>query len=209
MKKGILLTTITAFLISGCGSSVSGLKEAAESLIGDSQKTSRGDQGQITPDPYDSPAISDANKKEYLDAINNARASARECGDKHFSAAPALKWSNDLYNAAYEHSNDMATQNYMSHTGSGKDSDTTGVALNKKSEFYERIKHNNYSYRSVGENIAAGQTTTEDVVKSWLDSPGHCENIMDPDFTEIGMAHVKKRGTTYTHYWTQDFGAPR
>ena len=209
MKKSILLTAIAAFLITGCGGGFDGFKDSANNSAGDNQNSSGSNQDSITPDPYDAPSISDSTKKEYLDAINNARASARDCGDKHFNATTALKWNNDLYNAAYEHSNDMAAQNYIAHDGSGESTDKTGIALNKHSKFYERIKHNNYSYKSVGENVAAGQPSTEDVVKSWLNSPGHCENIMDPNFTEIGMAHVEKSGTTYTHYWTQDFGKPQ
>ena len=61
----------------------------------------------------------------------------------------------------------------------------------------------------MGENIAYGPKSVEEVVQGWLDSPGHCENIMDPRFVEMGLGyavgHVSKRGL----YWVQLMAAPR
>jgi uncharacterized protein YkwD len=59
------------------------------------------------------------------------------------------------------------------------------------------------NYRSAGENIAAGQTTAESVMKSWMNSPGHKKNILSPSFTHIGVGYAK--GGSYGHYWTQQF----
>ena len=59
------------------------------------------------------------------------------------------------------------------------------------------------NYRSAGENIAAGQTTAESVMKSWMNSPGHKKNILSPNFTHIGVGYAK--GGSYGHYWTQQF----
>jgi uncharacterized protein YkwD len=62
----------------------------------------------------------------------------------------------------------------------------------------------------VGENIASGQRTVEDAVASWLDSPGHCANIMNPAFTDMGAAYaIDPRNRNRTAYWTQVFGTPR
>ena len=57
----------------------------------------------------------------------------------------------------------------------------------------------------MGENIAAGQPTPESVVAGWLRSEGHCRNIMNPGFRELGLGFAQ--GGTYGTYWVQDFGA--
>lgn len=66
------------------------------------------------------------------------------------------------------------------------------------------LKENNISYHAAGENIAAGQPTPEQVVKSWMDSPGHRENIMSKDFHKLGVGYVKA-DDEYGHYWVQLF----
>jgi uncharacterized protein YkwD len=72
----------------------------------------------------------------------------------------------------------------------------------------DRVRAVGYREKLVGENIAFGPRTAEEVVQGWLDSPGHCENIMDPRFAEMGIAYAAghlKRGL----YWVQVFAAPR
>lgn len=64
-----------------------------------------------------------------------------------------------------------------------------------------------YPYRKVPENIAAGQPTAAEVVRGWMDSPGHRSNILDAELTRIGVGHVL--GGTYGVVWTQVFGTPR
>jgi uncharacterized protein YkwD len=62
----------------------------------------------------------------------------------------------------------------------------------------------------LGENIAAGQTTVDSVMADWMASPGHCANIMRPEFVEMGVACVNGTpANTYRTYWTMDFGRPR
>ncbi|MEG0942983.1 MAG: CAP domain-containing protein [Angelakisella sp.] len=58
------------------------------------------------------------------------------------------------------------------------------------------------SYRGAGENIAFGQKTPADVMNSWMNSPGHKANILNPNFTKIGVGSYKVNGTIY---WTQLF----
>ena len=59
-----------------------------------------------------------------------------------------------------------------------------------------------------GENIASGQRTVEEAMASWLDSPGHCANIMNPDFREMGAAYaINPQNQNRTAYWTQEFGS--
>ena len=89
----------------------------------------------------------------------------------------------------------MARRKYFGHPG------------RDGSEPRDRVRRAGYKSRLTGENIALGPESAEEVVAGWLDSPGHCANIMEPRFEDIGvgLASGKKRGQIY---WVQDFGAP-
>lgn len=60
-------------------------------------------------------------------------------------------------------------------------------------------------YKTVGENIAAGQPSAEAVVEAWMNSPGHRENIMNPNFKELGVGYLYVEDSKYRHYWAQLF----
>ena len=126
--------------------------------------------------------------------VNAARAQARMCGSTLYPAVPALTWDNTLETTALNHSIDMSTNNFFSHTGSN------GLSV------ADRADNAQYNWRAIGENIAAGQPTADVAVQEWLESAGHCENIMSASFQEIGAACVSDSGAQYTHYWTQVFG---
>lgn len=147
------------------------------------------------------------NQQDLLDAINKERSKARTCGDRGtFPAVPPLTWNPNLYAAALEHSTDLAYSNTFSHDGSGTEHDITGNG--EPSKFYERIEANGYgNYYSLGENIAGGQRSLEDVMKAWMASPGHCVNIMKSTYTEVGVGIVIKEDSNYQVYWTQNFGS--
>lgn len=85
-------------------------------------------------------------------------------------------------------SQDMKDKNYFDHN-----SPTYGSP-------FDMMKKFGISYSSAGENIAMGQTTPEQVVKAWMDSPGHRANIMNSSFTRIGVGYVASG-----NYWTQQF----
>jgi len=149
-------------------------------------------------------------QQKFLNAINEARTISRDCyPDDPFrgemKVTHPLKWNAELYASALEHSSDLAESDTFSHLGSGTISDITGDG--KKSRFNERIIANGYAnYYSVGENIAGGQQELEEVMKAWLKSPKHCVNIMNDTFTEVGIAVVLNKDSTYGIYWTQNFG---
>lgn len=138
-----------------------------------------------------------------LDAVNAARATARMCGTQRFAAAPPLRWNTQLEAAALAHSQHMATVNCFSH-------DMTGAEPCRDGTPCSRAVAAGYRYSRVGENIAAGATfsTVDAVVRAWLDSPGHCANIMNSALTEIGAARVDRSTSRYRIYWTQVFGTP-
>ncbi|MFL6659472.1 MAG: CAP domain-containing protein [Massilia sp.] len=133
-----------------------------------------------------------------LAAVNAARTHQTYCGAQHFDAAPALAWNDALAEAALAHSSDMARQRYFNHQG--KDGRMVG----------ERALQAGYRWRGIGENIAVGQTAVAEVVAGWMASPGHCANIMQPAFSEMGAAYaINRSGEQPRAYWTQVFGAPR
>lgn len=136
--------------------------------------------------------------KEILAGVNRARATGRLCGEKYYPAVGQLAWNDQLGDAALAHSEDMARQKYFAHKG--KDGATAG----------ERATRAKYRWRSIGENIAAGQTAAEQAVAGWLTSPGHCANIMHANFTEMGGAYAIRTDRRPSRvYWTQVFGTPR
>lgn len=132
-----------------------------------------------------------------LSQVNKARSQARQCGEQQFEAAEPLTWSCKLEAAAEGHSQDMAENDYFSHTGP----DGAGIE--------QRVGNQDYVWQAVGENIAAGHTSASAVVEGWLDSPGHCRNIMNDAFTEMGMAKAEDPESRYSSYWTQTLGNPR
>lgn len=207
MIKKLFVPIVVAVVLAGC----SGGGSATYSAI---SHASPGNQSSrmITSSPYKAPLINNALKRAYLEAINEARSSARRCGSEgYFSATTDLRWSDALYQAAYEHSHDLAQTDTFDHRGSGRMTDHTGEVLNlgRGSTFKERILNNGYhNPRTISENITAGtiRDTAKKAVDAWLASDRHCANLMNPNFREVGMAHVKKAGTTYTHYWTQNLG---
>jgi len=156
------------------------------------------------------PPIDEATKQDYLDAINVARGNIQHCGSYgDFTATTPLTWSDALYKASYEHSYDLANSNTFSHTGSNTQYDITAqqLSLNAGSSITQRIEYNGYTnWRRIGENILAGESTVEATIDGWLNSPGHCANLMNPDFTEVGLALLHKTDSTYKDYWTQNLG---
>ena len=73
----------------------------------------------------------------------------------------------------------------------------------------QRVTRAGYRYRTTGENIAAGQMDPEEAVAGWIKSPPHCENLMNPVYTEMGVAYAINRASDMGVYWAQTFGTPR
>lgn len=149
--------------------------------------------------PFAAPALADANRvsARVLALANEARAHPRRCGRKRFAAAPPLRLAPKLSEAARAHARDMARHSHLAHEGS--DGSTPA----------QRATRAGYAWRMVGENVAAGPTTPEEVMAGWLASPGHCENLMDPRFTEMGIAYTVDAKSASGVYWAQVFATPR
>jgi uncharacterized protein YkwD len=143
-----------------------------------------------------------AELEKVLALTNEARAHERLCGDVCYHPTTPLNRDSRLDQAAGKHAEDMAATGVLSH-------DTPAGAVNYPVGWDpgQRITHEGYTWSRYGENIAAGQTTAEQVVGDWLDSPGHCANIMNPNFRDIGLGYKTAAGGTV--YWAQDFGTPQ
>ncbi len=126
-----------------------------------------------------------------------ARPRGRRCGSTPFEPAPALVLNASLEQVAQQYARDMATYGYMSHTGHDGSSPAA------------RITRSGYRWREVGENLASGIMTPEEVVAGWLQSPDHCANLMDPLFTQMGLAYAVNPRNDAGVYWALEFGTPR
>lgn len=132
--------------------------------------------------------------QEVLVLVNEARAA---------EGLSPVSLSLTLASAAQAHAEAMAADDFFDHqnplTGSTPQARATAAG-------YDGL---------VGENIAAGDETPADVVASWLSSPGHRANILDPDYTEMGVGYAFQADDAfpstdgpYQTYWVQLFGAP-
>ena len=117
-----------------------------------------------------------------IDEVALARADAQ--------MGAVARWNNLIAAAADNHCEDMAQVGQLNHTGS--DGSNAGTRL-------ERV---GYTWQQYGENIASGFTSSSEVLRAWISSPGHCRNLMGANFTEMGLARKD-------HFWTQVFARPR
>lgn len=144
---------------------------------------------ETTPSPVENPTQKNlpttVDRTQLLQLVNDVRQRGCQCGDTYYYPTTKVSWNSQLEVAAYNHSSDMSKNNYFSHTG--LDGSDPGA----------RLTQAGYYWMAYGENIAQGYTSESTVVDAWLKSPGHCRNIMDKNFKEMGVARV---GT----YWTQE-----
>ena len=107
---------------------------------------------------------------------NVARSKKQKCGSSRRRTAPELKYDCELAAMAKLHATELSSRNVLSHTSANGDDMTA------------RANKLNIAWLSLGENIASGHKTAEAAHTAWLASPGHCKNIMNPDFNSIGVA---------------------
>lgn len=134
--------------------------------------------------------------KALLVQVNTARSKSRLCGRQRFGAARPLAWNAGLGAAAQSHSKAMAYGNYFAHRD--PDGDTPA----------DRARAAGFRGRQIGENIAAGQGSPSKAMAGWLTSPGHCANLMNPMFTQVGAGYATDSRSDEGVYWTMLFGAP-
>ncbi len=135
----------------------------------------------------------------FLALINEFRSEPRVCMSgtvaENMPAVPPVAFQEQLNTAARLHSEDMAANNYFSHTG-----------LNG-STFVTRIAATGYTGAPQGENIAAGNATVQGAFDNWRNSTsGHCQAMMSANSNEIGLGYGFNANSQWTHYWTLVFG---
>lgn len=153
----------------------------------------------VLASPYVVPARSEAPlvASEALQLVNRVRARGARCGSRTFGPAPPVTLSGTLDGVALGHASDMAEHDYFEHA------DLAGRSP------ADRVRAVGYRESLVGENIAYGPKTAAEVVQGWLDSPGHCENIMDPRFVQMGIAYAPGRASRRGLYWVQVLAEPK
>jgi uncharacterized protein YkwD len=114
--------------------------------------------------------------------------------ERQIHQLPPLQEDSRLHDAALGHSEDMAQNNYFSHTS--QDNRSPG----------DRITQAGYAWSTYGENIAAGYSTPAAVVEGWMNSDGHRANILRSSFCDIGVGLAYSAASSYRYYWTQNFG---
>ncbi len=182
-----------------------GITDASPEPMGDMGVTadaSPGEPGELTP------ATSCAQLAErwsdewvrfedqVLEITNEFRAQGYDCrSGGQFPPALPLRANEDLRCAARRHNIDMVQRDFFSHVS--PDGETPDA----------RVRKTPYPPRAIGENIAAGQPRPDQVVQGWMDSDGHCANIMNGVFEELGVGYFKGEQTQFKHFWTQVFGS--
>ena len=134
-------------------------------------------------------------EEDVLVIVNEKRAMGADCGSQGmFGPAGPLTMQPALRCAARKHSADMDARDFFDHTNPDGQSP------------WDRMAMAGYgAYSNAGENIAAGSPDAAGTMQQWMDSDGHCSNIMNPDFQQIGVGYHP--GGQYGHLWTQVFGA--
>jgi uncharacterized protein YkwD len=132
-----------------------------------------------------------------LELGNDVRARGTRCGSRSFAPAPPVSLSGALSGVAFGHATDMAAHDYFEHQ------DLAGHSP------ADRVRAVGYHEKLVGENIAYGPASVEEVVQGWLDSPGHCENLMDPRFAQMGIASAAGQAARRGLFWVQVLAEPR
>lgn len=107
-----------------------------------------------------------------------------------------LAFNSKLAAAAQKHSHNMAMQDFFDHR-----------------QMKERVEAEGYRYSLIGENLTVGNPTPEAAIQSWMNSQGHRENILNPNFRELGVGYYflenDQGNVNYKHYWTQVFATPQ
>jgi len=135
--------------------------------------------------------------QETLRLVNAYRAAGATCGSQRYEPAPPLAWSAALEQAALKHARDMAARRDMSHTGGDG------------SSMSQRVGREGYAWSALGENVSAGYRSIADGLRGWMQSPGHCRNMMGAQFREIGVGAAFTSGDSFGWYRAMVLGTPR
>ena len=169
----VLVGSFIAVALLGCGEGVGSDDAAGSSSEGGQEELDSGADKTCGMSPAELSVFEEVNRRRDGEGVS------------------ALRCDTVLVRAARAHSQDMCDQDYFSHTG--KDG----------SNFAQRVRRVDAGYQGAGgENIALGQQTPEAVMKAWMESQGHRENILRGSYGRLGVGQVGCNGRPL---WTQVF----
>jgi uncharacterized protein YkwD len=181
VPRSLIVSFLLAPLaLAGCVSSSSSTSTATNTTAANQFPANLTSPGPLQP----TGTVGDAT---FVPLINGVRTTA--------GVAP-LTYNTQLDAAAQAHANDMLTNNYFSHTGLTDATRTLAI----------RVQATGYQYKLIGENIAQGQQSEQDVLNGWVASPGHQANNVTPDFEHFGLGQA---GTGSNARWVLVFGDPQ
>lgn len=143
--------------------------------------------------PPDADEGADLRERRIVAVVNDVRGAGTWCAGQWYPPVPPLHWEPRLAQAARDHCHNMATRGYIDHV------DHWGRSP------FARIQAAGYGFEFAGENLSAGKASPEEVVAWWIESPGHCANLMHPRFLDTGVGYAAAEDA-YGHYWAQTFG---
>ena len=126
-------------------------------------------------------------ESQFVDAINAVREHGCQCGGKYFSPVNDVKYNGLLSESASIHAQDIRGQRRLNHYSS------RGLNIG------ERVGRVGYRWAVVGENLAFGHESINEVIEAWIDSNTHCRLLMDKRFKDVGFAKIGP-------YWVLHFG---
>ena len=170
-----------------CGALLLAALLAAPALANDTQF-------KVVASPHGYVARCSVDAADALRRINAARASGRSCSGRRMPPARLLQWDDALQSVATGHSRDMARRNYFGHRS------PEGRTVR------DRVAGTPYKTRLVGENLAGGDRQLSGAIQGWLESPPHCENLMNPKYSQVAVACVGQPGSQWGTYWTMVLG---
>lgn len=130
-------------------------------------------------------------QEQMLNSINSIRAE---------KSLNPLKMCRPLVKAAQGYAKKMASQDFLDHTG--KDGSTPGSRIQKAGYDWKNSRKNSM----IAENIAAGQNSVLEVMRSWSQSKSHYKNMVNPAFTHVGFGMSINERAKYKKYWVQNLG---
>ncbi len=141
------------------------------------------------------PCLDNVQMQRAVEQLNALRGQAAPCAEVG-ATMQSLSWESRLAASAQEQAMDLAARDRLSHV----DSRNRGLGV--------RLRSVGYAAAGAGENLAAGQTGIDDALQAWLASPSHCANLMQPEYRDVGLACVQRRGSRYERFWVAHFGVP-
>jgi uncharacterized protein YkwD len=126
-------------------------------------------------------------REQVVNAVNKVRKEGCKCGNRYYQPVDEVSWNDTLYTSASAYALLMDQKKFFAHVGpDGKD-------------IGERVEKYGYNWKFIGENLGRGQSDIYELITDWKKSFTHCKLLMDPRFTEMGLA-------SYGGYWVLHLG---